>query len=503
MVKDKRTLALQEVILLGSEYDDKSKSVLVVGANSQIGTALIKHLRKESYSVFGTTRNFEKEDKQLLYFDLSEPDFNIDFSKYECVIICSAMTNIAQCESEPEKCEKINSINTIALIEKCVASNCFVIFLSSNAVFDGKKSFYKHTEMTNPITKYGEFKLNVEKYIQNLPQNNACALRLTKVITDRNPFIQKWKAAAVNGNEIKAFSNRLISPIEIKDVVDSIQLLIERKKSGIFQLGSNEEISFFEYAKKIFASEPSMLSKIVSTYAAESTITTHSSLATFLPYSKCSFSFEGSDLIVSSLLRNVSRGKYIDVGANHPTIQNNTNYFYQKGWCGLAIDGNEEFEILWKKNRPRDIFLTELISDSIKEVEFSIYPDDTLSSMDSSAIQRYEGRYAKNEILKRKVVTTTLEKLKNKYFQEQEIHLLSIDIEGEDFNCLVGANLEFWKPGVIVIETKNLSLYKISGNEIVDYLTSCGYRLVAKTPLDTFFIYPQKNYLQWIPKSII
>jgi len=169
----------------------------------------------------------------------------------------------------------------------------------------------------------------------------------------------------------------------------------------------------------------------------------------------------------------------------------------------LAIDGNDEFEILWKRNRPLDVFLTELVSDSTKEVEFSIYPDDTLSSMDSSSIQRYEGRYAKDEIITKRATTTTLEKLKNKYFQEQEIHLLSIDIEGEDLNCLVGANLNFWKPGVIVIETKNLSLYKISGNEIVEYLTSFGYRLIAKTPLDAFFVYPQKSYLQWIPKSII
>jgi dTDP-4-dehydrorhamnose reductase len=219
-----------------------------------------------------------------LYFDLSEPNLNIDFSKYECVILCAAITNIAQCESEPEKCERINSINTIALIEKCVASKCFVIFLSSNAVFDGKKPFYKHTDTTSPTTKYGEFKVNVEKYIQDLPQNDACVLRLTKVITDSTPFIQNWKAAAENGNEIKAFSNRLISPIDIEDVVDSIQLLVERKNSGIFQLGSSEEISFYEFAKKIFTSEPNTLSKIVATQAPsiESNIA-YNSLAMNLP----------------------------------------------------------------------------------------------------------------------------------------------------------------------------------------------------------------------------
>jgi FkbM family methyltransferase len=222
-----------------------------------------------------------------------------------------------------------------------------------------------------------------------------------------------------------------------------------------------------------------------------------------LKQSKLSFSFEGSDLIVSSLLRDVSKGIYIDVGANHPEIQNNTNYFYNLGWSGLAIDGNDSFENLWNESRPRDIFRSALISDRISDVEFFIYPDNTVSSMDISTIKRYSARFNENEISVISKSTTTLFDLKSMYFSNDEIHLLSIDVEGEELNCLLGANLEIWKPGVIVIETKNLSLYNVLKNDIVEYLTVIGYRLIAKTPLDTFFVFPTKSYLQWIPDSII
>jgi hypothetical protein len=218
---------------------------------------------------------------------------------------------------------------------------------------------------------------------------------------------------------------------------------------------------------------------------------------------KISYSFEGSDLIVASLLRNIQDGIYIDVGANHPEVQNNTRYFYELGWNGLAIDGNEEFEKLWNQKRPRDIFVSELISDVVKEVEFAIYPENTISSIDVSTIQRYSTRFTNEEIIKKILSTNTLFNLKNKYFGEREIHLLSVDIEGEDLNCLVGANLDKWKPGVIVIETKNLSLYEVSDNEIVTYLSNLGYRLIAKTPLDAFFVYPSKTYLEWIPKQLL
>jgi dTDP-4-dehydrorhamnose reductase len=122
---------------------------------------------------------------------LANPEYNLDFSNYECVIICAAITNIAYCETDPENCERINSINTIKLIERCVDSNCFVIFLSSNAVFDGSKQFYNHTDPPNPNTFYGKSKLLVENYIQSLNTNQACILRLTKVITEYSQFIQK------------------------------------------------------------------------------------------------------------------------------------------------------------------------------------------------------------------------------------------------------------------------------------------------------------------------
>jgi hypothetical protein len=73
--------------------------------------------------------------------------------------------------------------------------------------------------------------------------------------------------------------------------------------------------------QKIFSSNPKILSQIVDTVSIDPISLQYNSLKTFLPYEKNSYSFEGSDLIISSLLRNVSKGIYIDVGANHPIIQ--------------------------------------------------------------------------------------------------------------------------------------------------------------------------------------
>ena len=79
---------------------------------------------------------------------------------------------------------------------------------------------------------------------------------------------------------------------------------------------------------------------------------THTHTARIEPAS--TFSLEGTDLILSSILREVRCGTYLDIGANHPHLISNTFYFYQLGWRGTAIDGHDKFANLWTQLRSGD-----------------------------------------------------------------------------------------------------------------------------------------------------
>jgi dTDP-4-dehydrorhamnose reductase len=129
-----------------------------------------------------------------------------------------------------------------------------VVFLSSNAVFDGSKPFFKITDRTSPVTNYGKFKAEVEARFQNDP--NIAILRLTKVITSSTPFVRRWIEQFDRSESITAYEDCYLSPINISDVISNIELLIKRRSSGIFQYGGVAEISYFDYAQTLFSNNP-------------------------------------------------------------------------------------------------------------------------------------------------------------------------------------------------------------------------------------------------------
>jgi FkbM family methyltransferase len=480
------------------------KKILVVGATGLIGSSLLSFLKRRGHNAYGTSRNRNIEKSDLLYLNLESTQHDINFSEYDTVIICAAVAKLEECENKPEHCELVNVTNTISLINQCADGESFVIFISSNAVFDGEKEFYDHNDNPNPITKYGETKLSVEKHIKALNSKSVCVLRLTKVISNNEEFIKNWKREArlLEGG-IKAFSNRFLSPLTLNEVNAALELLSERKMPGVFQLGGCEEISYWEFAKKLFKEDQSIQGKIIKTIDRDSKKAIHNSLKTHLPVDRKSYSASGADCIVQSILRDVKSGTYIDIGANHPKLDNNTYYFYEKGWSGLAVDPNMDFDVMWKHERPLDKF--EPVVVSLEEGVFNYYkfPDSTLNGIDETQMTRYSKRFPIEEIVVEKRLGKTLDNLRSLYLAKKEIHFLSIDVEGAELDILSGANLRAWKPGVILIETKNMSLYNVSDNKIVDYLTSLGYRLISKTLLDAIFVLPQKDYLKWIPKTIL
>src|SRR5256885_572266 len=111
---------------------------LLVGGDSEIGAATQAFLRQRGRSVVATTRRREQVTVKRPYFDLS-----LSLAEWEPpagttgVCVFAAVTRLAACEVDPIGSAALNVGQTVALVDRLVARDIYVLFISTNQVFDG------------------------------------------------------------------------------------------------------------------------------------------------------------------------------------------------------------------------------------------------------------------------------------------------------------------------------------------------------------------------------
>jgi FkbM family methyltransferase len=209
----------------------------------------------------------------------------------------------------------------------------------------------------------------------------------------------------------------------------------------------------------------------------------------------------GQDKILDEqIFKGKRNGVFVEVGALDGFGASNTWFFEkERGWSGLLIEPNP-FEFNKMSNHPRDKSLKEncAISDIEQDIIFlSIEgPCNVLSGIKEFYNHQHMDRinrelnsykdypvghelYSKSKEIKMKSVR--LETLFDKY-QITKIDLISIDVEGAEYQVLNSINFDKVDIDVFLIEN-NYGLSKET-----EFLISKGYKLLGNIQWDSVFV---------------
>lgn len=217
-----------------------------------------------------------------------------------------------------------------------------------------------------------------------------------------------------------------------------------------------------------------------------------------------SYSQLGEDLILKHFLP--TKGFYVDVGSNHPKRFNNTYLLYQQGWRGLNIEPNPKIHASLERQRQHDTNLNIGITAKPGQMLFNIFAEDTLSTFSPEVADAYQKMG--HVIAEKKIISTErLSQVLEQHRPNQQIDLLSIDTEGQDFEVLQTNDWERFRPHFILVETLE---YRRDGqgkkqNQVINpYLEQHGYRQFADTYINTIFV--EKEFAQqqhFFPENIL
>src|SRR5436190_1837676 len=111
---------------------------LIVGENSEIGSATARLIRSEGRRVLATTRRRGAHSDQI-ELDFNSPIQDLSLPKTitsACIFV--AVARLASCDADPVGSAFINVDRTIALIDLLLARGIYTLFLSTNQVFNGE-----------------------------------------------------------------------------------------------------------------------------------------------------------------------------------------------------------------------------------------------------------------------------------------------------------------------------------------------------------------------------
>jgi dTDP-4-dehydrorhamnose reductase len=175
--------------------------------------------------------------------------------KPEVVVHAAALTNVDKCEVDKKLAWKINVEGTENIAKLCKEHDVFLIYISTDYVFDGERGMYKENDDPAPINYYGFTKLKGEEKVKHIV-DEYCIAR-TSVIYGLIPATGKinftlWLLEKLKEKEkVKIVTDQWNSPTLNTNLADMLLEIIERKKTGIYHLAGATRINRYRFAELI------------------------------------------------------------------------------------------------------------------------------------------------------------------------------------------------------------------------------------------------------------
>ncbi len=228
--------------------------IFITGGSGLLGSKVAEIALEKGYEVYSGYNSHKPEFGEPVKFDLADPDSvvkAIDDVKPEVIIHSAALTDVDKCETEKDLAYKINVEGTKIVAKMAKKLGAFMVYISTDYVFDGEKGMYKEDDETNPVNYYGYTKLLGEKYCQDFCIARTCVIYGAKPASGKINFAL-WLIDKLEKNEsVKIVTDQFITPTLNTNLAEMVLECAERELKGIFHLAGATRVSRFEFAKEI------------------------------------------------------------------------------------------------------------------------------------------------------------------------------------------------------------------------------------------------------------
>ena len=215
---------------------------LITGGSGQLGGALTQIMNNLAVAPTHKELDITNRDKVFSFVKENKPSV---------IINCAAYNAVDKAENDVKNCMAVNYLGTKNVVEAAAEVGAYLIFISTDFVFDGeKKTPYETYDKVSPLSFYGRSKVKGEEVA--LSYENSLVLRTSWLFSKReNNFVHAVLKKAMNNESIAVVSDQVGSPTYAADLAETINRLIKIRPTGILHATNEGVCSRFEFAQEV------------------------------------------------------------------------------------------------------------------------------------------------------------------------------------------------------------------------------------------------------------
>lgn len=237
--------------------------ILITGSNGLLGQKLVDFCLKNEIEFLATSKGKNRYSKcptdRYKTMDITKLDevktVVLDYHPTH-IIHTAAMTNVDQCENDPENCYLINVTAVEYLVEASNEINAHFQLLSTDFIFDGKKGNYREDDDANPLSIYAKSKVEAETIVRSKAKSSWSIVRTIIVYgkgenLSRSNIVLWAKGALEKGDPLSIVDDQFRAPTYADDLAGGCMGIILKNENGIFHISGPETMSIFNLVSRI------------------------------------------------------------------------------------------------------------------------------------------------------------------------------------------------------------------------------------------------------------
>lgn len=229
---------------------------LVTGASGYLGWHVARALHERGVEVVGTSQDGSGLPPGVRGRVLALDDGGVSGAalvaelRPDVVLHLAAEANADACARDPERARAVNAEATGALARATSAAGAWLLYTSSDLVFDGTRPPYGEQDPVSPLGPYMESKVAGER--ATLEADPAfCVARVTLLYGlaggRRESFTDRIVETLARGESIRLFTDQHRTPLHVEDAAEILCDLLAGRPGGALHVGGPERVSRHEH----------------------------------------------------------------------------------------------------------------------------------------------------------------------------------------------------------------------------------------------------------------